>query len=102
MPYDGTEISETARQLISARDYMAEHGWCQKNLQDPEGRVCMDGALRQTGASIASLEALRRAIGSGSYFQDYASVHRFNDWPGRTEAEVLAMWDRAIARETRR
>ena len=39
-------ITNASELAYSAADYIAEHGWCQGDLQTPDGRVCLEGAVR--------------------------------------------------------
>ena len=45
MPFDGTQVNETAAHLMRAKRYLEEHGWCPVGSRDGEGRVCMIEAL---------------------------------------------------------
>ncbi len=87
--------TEPWRKLLNdAADYIEEHGWCQGELRDEMGQVCILGAI----ASIpdpedweprsVALKALR-AI-TGSPFPD-----NWNDAPGRTKEEVIAAFRNA-------
>ncbi len=56
--------------LIAAADYMDKHGWCQHNLRDGCGRVCMVGAIGAvtedlvgTGELIVALTRLNIFLG---------------------------------------
>lgn len=50
---------------FKAADYMAEHGHCKGTLQDAEGRVCLEGAVR-----MAVWGEVRLNQGSWSLFDD--------------------------------
>lgn len=98
--------------LTEARRLIAEKGWCQKawcilpdgkRVADNEGLVttaacafCADGAViaasrdLHTG-DVDAVFLLDRALGEGS-----VGVIAFNDEPGRTRDQVIAIFDRAI------
>lgn len=60
---------------------------------------CISGALKRTsGSSFAPYEGVAAAVRSVLPTGNWAS--EFNDAPGRTQAEVLALLDTAIARAT--
>lgn len=90
-----------AEQLNAAADYIEEHGWCQNAYEDDNGGVCASGALREVG---------RQAFGPGGvgmfsvpYRLALTVVGRklpamlcdWNDEPGRTKEEVVAMFREA-------
>ena len=88
--------------LKRSRERIAR-GWCQDSYaEDKEGRRtsplsnfacawCMMGALRPEGIECMAAEPfLRRLV-------PHHALAQFNDAPGRTQAEVLAVYDKAIA-----
>ncbi|CAN5869871.1 hypothetical protein BH24ACT15_BH24ACT15_29950 [soil metagenome] len=87
--------------LVKARNLLPGH-WTQGNGESP-GTFCSMGALVRavtdrpfevcdTDQYVRAALALARAVG-----HQYAdAVVAFNDTEGRTEAEVLGMFDRAI------
>jgi hypothetical protein len=98
--------NETIEVLRRARGYV-EQGWTQGALaRDAHGAIALTGGRNATcwcchGAldraerhsdevRMAAATALRSAIGT-------PNVSRWNDAPGRTQAEALAAFDRAIA-----
>lgn len=61
---------------------------------------CAIGALNSSGGGRAAKDALARALPVGAcvpYGRSEASVIEWNDAPGRTHAEVMDAFDRAIA-----
>lgn len=95
--------------LKEARALIADKGWCQGvyarnangNATDLHGRhaaaFCAEGAMfcaAGEGFAENALSFFADAIPSG-YRRGYLS---WNDEPGRTKEEVLAAFDRAIAR----
>lgn len=94
----------TAEKLREARA-LIERGWCQddpaqdanRNLvceTDPDAcRFCAFGAMSRVDplgcADFALTQSARR--------KGYAGYIAFNDTPGRTQSEVLALFSEAIA-----
>lgn len=80
--------------LRKARTRIALYGWTQGMNQDELGRTCVEGALLSTGHPGAEQRwaayCLVHALGD-------RNVIGWNDAPGRTKEEVLALFDRAIA-----
>ena len=99
-------MSATAEVLADARALVAE-GWCQGELEviDPDpavpNRYCPigailaaapgDGAAEPSWPGAAARAALRDANGIEG------SLAEWNDAPGRTQAQVLEAFDRAVA-----
>lgn len=74
-----------------AADYIREHGWCQGTMRDEKGRVCAMGATEYCGAENWGQlvdAAFRNELGGK------IGVVQFNDRPGRTVEEVLAVFDK--------
>jgi hypothetical protein len=86
MPFDGTQLSPVTQALIAGRRRI-EEGWCQGSMRTREG-VCAIGAISYNPKAI---EVLYRAFGEDRY------IPKWNDAPGRSKEEVLALYDRAIA-----
>lgn len=85
-----SKYSEQVRKdAKAAADYIREHGWCQGITRNEKGGVCMYGASEFCGAACGGVyldEAVREEIGM--------CVAGWNDKPGRTKEEVLAVFDR--------
>lgn len=70
------------------------------NLMPPKGKVCAGTALQIAGGVLNvseeiiqnAYDSFRRQLPGGVH----ASIPIWNDEPGRTLAEVLAMYDQAI------
>src|SRR5690349_9015382 len=45
------ELDEVGKQIMSAADYMESHGWCRDIFDNPEGAVCIMGALFAASAA---------------------------------------------------
>ena len=95
MPYDGTQLNETAAHLIRAKRYIEEHGWQQRKWGEGTDPHCLLGAIHATmSEGRHDLYALAAGlVGSVVGWQP----HTWNDTPGRTIEQVYAALDRAIA-----
>lgn len=103
MPFD-SEIAPKSKDLIvleRARERIAR-GWCQGKAEGPDGSVCIIGALHHAfygGIGPLTPEAaypLRVAVEQMGLDPETVSI--WNDAPGRTQAEVLARFDTAVAK----
>lgn len=83
-----TEMLAAVARLIES------HGWCQGRYSDEDGRLCVLGAFRrlpggqQVGALSAALEAVYLEVEGET---EDGQVGTWNDQPGRTKEEVIAM-----------
>lgn len=97
-------MTPEAKALITgAVETLTERGWCQKLIQDNEGRCCILGAMDvvyHQGASYKSgtweeaKQLISEAIASNGYpYYLFTSdtIIKFNDAPGRTKEEVLEL-----------
>jgi hypothetical protein len=104
----GKRLTTPRQVLTAARNLIAKKGWCQGALArtiaggtvptDSPGAAswCMVGAIEHCSndALPLSIETnARRLIMSAL---DICSIPAWNDHPGRTKAEVLAAFDKAI------
>jgi hypothetical protein len=92
---------ETANALRVAKARIDTPGkWCKHQGDNGRGALCAFGAI--WGMPVAVLRALRaevnRTIG-GTCDSDYVSLASFNDAPTTTHADIMALFDRAIAAE---
>lgn len=100
MPFDGTN-NETVRALMDARARVAA-GWCQDRGRDAGGKTCAGIALANARAGTEAWTLFERSIDPPSSprqthdLRDHTFIVKWNDAPGRTQAEVLAAFDRAI------
>ncbi len=78
-----TEIAEATRIAYGAAEIMAEQGHCKGKLQDQEGRVCFEGALR-----LAAGEPVREED------VDYGSVFDRGIWRRVANTALLILTDR--------
>lgn len=82
---------EKARALIA-------RGWCQNTQIDADGNVCVVGAIK-LAAGVEHISVYRHlgfTMDTSRPNETWPAV--WNDAPGRTQAEVLARFDAAIAR----
>jgi hypothetical protein len=80
VPFDGVPNQHGLAALGLARDSLSRPGgWCQ-------GGESIDGALWHDAYG-----RLRQALPDG-----YGSVAAYNDTPGRTQADIVSLFDRAI------
>jgi hypothetical protein len=94
MPEIPVRESETVEALKRARAMVKER-WCPQGGSDEKGGVCpLIAVARQYPGPVDeyqhTLELVRRAIGGGC-------IPEWNEAPERTQAEVEAAFDRAIA-----
>jgi hypothetical protein len=105
--------SESVEVLKAARARIMQR-WCNKAGADDQGGVCAQIAITRSadwthndflrGKADKTLDYLHRAINEGQSQPlrlhrrgDYdMSIIEWNDAPGRTQAEVVAAFDRAI------
>lgn len=95
MPFDLSPAISTpvANALRKARDYLSDPAhWCQGHYSRGDA-YCVVGSLKlrepHFWAHNKATSIFREVVGS--------SLEDWNDAPGRTHAEVLAAFDRAIA-----
>jgi hypothetical protein len=103
VPFEGesVEVLKAARLRIMQR-------WCNKAGADDQGGVCAQIAITRSadwthndflrGKADKTLDYLHRAINAGHRRGGYdMSIIEWNDADGRTQAEVVAAFDKAIA-----
>jgi hypothetical protein len=92
---------ETRRDIQAARRKLLEHGWIQGTVGDSDGATCAMGAISYVAIKAhPSVSAFAR-IAFGSSFNHpndaYGAIADWNDAPGRTFDEVIALFDRVLA-----
>jgi len=103
MPFDGTTYNPTLTALQAARNYIVEHGWCQRSALNALGNVCTVGAVNMTTNSEKQLDLYCNVLWHLEETLDlkehiaWRLVH-WNDAEGRTVDEVLHLFDTTIAR----
>ena len=75
--------------LTAAADLIEQDGWCQGSLQNDRGQHCIMGAISYAAADY-SVPEYHAAVDAVVETVDAYSVVRWNDQPGRTQAEVVA------------
>lgn len=114
MPFDGnpgknTALSQVVLDLIAARDYLDEHGWCSGNLIQGERR-CLIGAIYQVTDSfnkrplnhpnaqraVVAIKVLEAQIRETTR---HPNVYTFNDQPHRTYRQIHDILDLTIKNE---
>ncbi len=117
MPFDGPTpaslLPAVTTALLHGRDRIA-NGWCRNrmsmstwSLGGRRPHYCMVGAIAtapQYGAAAYLAKAIdeigvvyeTNARWSEKYQRELLTVMLFNDFPGRTQGECLAIYDRAI------
>jgi hypothetical protein len=83
------EIEHEAKQILNfAADYIEKHGWCQRAMSMPDGRVCLFGSIRAFGFMPdevhVELGHRLKKITKG-----YRNPATWNDALGRTKEEVI-------------
>jgi hypothetical protein len=96
--------------LIAARYILSHWGWCQgTDARDKQGQilefpkehfenlgsVCAVGAVSIVEADFEPLQAAHHILDMVVSDQ-FPTIIRYNDTPGRTKQEVLAVFDKAI------
>lgn len=93
MPLDGTTYLPVIELLAEGRRKI-EKGWCQHVARSRLG-VCMMVSIESQDPARhdAAILALTSALRGTGYKRD---IIEFNDAPGRTKEEVLAIFDAAL------
>lgn len=98
---------KTVIQLLKdAKERIEKNGHCKDQLWDEQGRCCIIGAVSRAhgpaGAAVynpdayfAAMNSIRASIPADAPTQ---SIPGYNDLPETTKEDVLALFDRAIAR----
>jgi hypothetical protein len=98
------QLDEGMRDALREAKGVLAGGWCQGDYSDGNGNHCAAGAVNAVlfpeGRAWSSgdlhvarhLEAFfDHLLGDG-----FGSLSRWNDAPGRTQAEVIALFDKAL------
>ena len=84
----------TRREILIEAKELVENGWIQHRLTDGQGNYCAAGAIEHSACytSQSTLEII-------DFMCDLVGgpLSAYNDAPGRTKDEILALFDRAIA-----
>lgn len=88
------QLNPIGKTLIAAADYIEEHGWCQGQVRDSFGRVCITGALGYShlDSDLGPLH-LDSEVREAAYMllnkEVGIYIAAWNDAPGRTQDEVV-------------
>jgi hypothetical protein len=94
VPVRESDIIET----LKAARAMIERRWCPQGGSDEMGGVCIIAALSAvTGWQSPEYESARKYVRSAIPNIGTESLPEWNDAAGRTQGEVIAAFDRAIA-----
>ena len=90
-------IDEVGKILLEAANYIERHGWCQFRLATKQGEVCARGAIRRVlDISTDEVHVLTceeaKALGRLLEYLGQRGLSDWNDYPGRTKAEV-SFWN---------
>lgn len=73
--------------LLEAAEYLRDHGWCQDRSVDQDGRACLFGSV----FAVAGKTANPLYFEAGTKLMARGGSMYWNDLPGRTKEEVIAM-----------
>lgn len=94
-----TKVGPVTQALIDGRRSLVANGWCQSTSLDGQGRMCAWGAIVYGKTKVACYNAvsaeLRLALPEAF---SHETVPYYNDHPTTTFDDILALYDRAIAR----
>ena len=100
MPFDGAAIDPPVIQALWRGRKNLEQGWCQGAAITRDG-VCMTAAVHAALQDVPDYVTykkaymlLLRAVKETGF--SAGGLAEFNDTPGRTKDEVLAVYDRAV------
>jgi hypothetical protein len=97
-----TPLDKETRRVLSVAKGLVANGWIQGELYDDHGNYCVMGALYEAEATDRGFaDALVSLCGAAAVDCVNSGVgkHPIADWndaPGRTQAEVVALFDRAL------
>jgi len=87
-----------AETLNAAADYLEQHGWCQGQMFGPDDSVCAVGAIAEVTRADTDYDHYSEALEVAMSYVGGGPVSQWNDAPGRTKEDVIAML-RAAAEE---
>jgi hypothetical protein len=98
MPFDGISGDSVLAILLAGREKI-ERGWCKGAALDDFGRVCAGHAINmfsvcRTAEQKQASVYLEREL---PYKVQWGMIQVYNDSPATTHADILALYDRAIA-----
>jgi hypothetical protein len=84
---------KTSAILVEARQYLIDHGWIQGRLYAASGAVCALGAT----FFACPTNPYQRETAQDCLSMICKDIGRWNDEPGRTIENVLALFDEAVS-----
>jgi hypothetical protein len=109
MPFDFQEqqftetkpdLDEVGLVLMRAAEIIRERGWCQHNLKDSIGRMCMVGAITEAQSCLGISAAGRAQDAVRHELQINGFISDWNNAPERTADEVIqALESAALTRQ---
>lgn len=90
----------TTGEVLKAARALVTEGWTQfssRAVIDGQDCYCVMGALNSAARTLGAMDAVHLAIQRALGIIGTGAVTTWNDAPGRTQAEVLAAFDKAIA-----
>lgn len=93
MPFDGNggeNRSNPLAMIDSVITLLSGKGrWCQQRLHTRDGRLCLQGALTEAGATATLKQPILQAIREVTGRDDFVRVEMFNDQPLTTQELVI-------------
>ena len=84
------ELDDVSKSLLEMAEYIEEHGWCQNQVRDKKGQVCVAGAMHfsrnnlREGNNWSEAKArITKVTGCE------CNIVQWNNTPGRTKEEVI-------------
>lgn len=95
MPFDSLPVTSPVIEALREGRARVERGWCQHTSMNAAGAVCALGALGDQYGNLRVPDAGDMLCATAGA-QCYADIGNWNDAPERTQADVIALYDKAI------
>jgi hypothetical protein len=98
MPFDGLHNTNLLDDLRTTREFI-QRGWCQDSCFAPHsGGGCLFAAIRDVTHGRNGNDPRFRRLHDWvqAHIPDSHAISTWNDTPGRTQADVLALIDQCI------
>lgn len=89
-------FEQVVQDLVNAKRYILEHGWCQGTFEDFSGRVCVMGAVDKIGRYDYNYSRVLEATRALESMTPGRLLASFNDDARTTEQDILDLFDRTI------
>ena len=96
-------MSEAAKGMTKAIEYMNEHGWCKHALKNEAGEVCIYGAFDYSDSTVFSTElsapvslAIKELRPNLPYSRCGLGIVEFNNHHNTTYEDVKKVMQRAL------